>query len=133
MAYAYDSENIFAKIIRGEIPCTKVFESDHALAFRDITPQADEHILVIPKGPYVTYDHFASEASDAEIVGFTRAISTVCQDLGITPGADGQGYRMISNAGMSGVQEVPHLHVHILSRAGSLGRMLSQSVRPNGA
>ncbi len=115
MKYQYDPENIFAKILRGEIPCNKVYESTHALAFTDIAPKAPHHVLVIPKGAYVCYDHFARAASEAEIVDYTRAIGTVCDQLGIAPGDGGAGYRMISNAGQDGVQEVPHLHVHILA------------------
>jgi histidine triad (HIT) family protein len=115
MKYQYDPENIFAKILRGEIPCNKVYESAHALAFTDIAPKAPHHVLVIPKGAYVCYDHFARAASEAEIVDYTRAIGTVCDQLGIAPGDGGAGYRMISNAGQDGVQEVPHLHVHILA------------------
>ena len=123
MAYAYDDQNVFAKILRGEIPNTTVMETEHTLAFRDIAPQAPQHVLVIPKGPYVTADHFASEASDAEIVDFTRVIGEICADLKIVPGEGGGGYRTISNAGTDGVQEVPHYHVHILAGRG-LGRML---------
>lgn len=115
MNYQYDPENIFAKILRGEIPCNKVYESAYALAFTDIAPKAPHHVLVIPKGAYVCYDHFARAASEAEIVGYTRAIGAVCDQLGIAPGDGGAGYRMISNAGQDGVQEVPHLHVHILA------------------
>lgn len=126
MAYAYDDQNIFAKILRGEIPNDTVLETEHSLAFRDIAPQAPDHVLVIPKGPYVTYDHFAAEASDAEIADFTRAIAQVCAKLGIEPGKDGMGYRLISNAGEAGVQEVPHLHIHILSGR-PLGRMLQKA------
>jgi len=126
MAYEYDDENIFAKILRGEIPNTTVFESQHSLAFNDVYPQAPHHVLVIPKGKYVNYDHFASEASDTEIVDFTRTISAVCDILQITPGENGNGYRMISNAGEDGVQEVPHLHVHICAGRG-LGRMLQKT------
>jgi len=125
MAYTYDDQNIFAKILRGEIPNETVYEDDFALAFRDIQPQAPEHVLVIPKGPYVTYDHFATTATDAEIVGYTRAIGAVCAALGVEPGAGGMGYRMIANSGDAGVQEVPHLHVHILSGR-MLGRMLKR-------
>ncbi|MCH8464991.1 MAG: HIT domain-containing protein [Roseinatronobacter sp.] len=115
MNYHYDPENIFAKILRGEITCTKVYESTHTLAFSDIAPKAPHHVLVIPKGAYVCYDHFARAASDVEIVDYTRAIGTICEQLGIAPGDGGAGYRMISNAGADGVQEVPHLHVHILA------------------
>jgi histidine triad (HIT) family protein len=124
MAYAYDDQNIFAKILRGEIPNDTVFESDHALAFRDIQPQAPTHVLVIPKGPYISFDHFAAQASDAEIVGYIRAISEVCKSEGVTL-EDGDGFRMISNAGADGVQEVPHLHVHILGRR-PMGRMVAR-------
>lgn len=124
MAYAYDEQNIFAKILRGEIPNDTVFESDHALAFRDIQPQAPTHVLVIPKGPYVSFDHFAAQASDAEIVGYIRAISEVCKSEGVTL-EDGDGFRMISNAGADGVQEVPHLHVHILGGR-HMGRMVAR-------
>lgn len=125
MAYTYDDQNIFAKILRGEIPNTTVLETDHCLAFRDIQAQAPEHVLVIPKGPYVTYDHFAKTASDAEIIDFTRAIGKVCDMLGVNPD-DGAGYRMISNAGEHGVQEVPHLHVHILAGR-NIGRMIARA------
>lgn len=126
MAYVYDEQNIFAKILRGEIPNKTVLETEHALAFHDIQPQAPVHVLVIPKGPYVCYDHFALEASDAEIVGFNRAVGEVCKMLEIQPGEGGDGYRVISNAGENGVQEVPHLHVHILGGRW-LGRMLKKA------
>ncbi len=122
MAYAYDDQNIFAKILRGEIPNDTVLETAHTLAFRDIQPQAPVHVLVVPKGAYVTYDHFAAEASDAEILDFTRAIAKVCEMTGVSPDA-GDGYRMIANAGEHGVQEVPHLHVHILGGR-RIGRMI---------
>ena len=122
MAYTYDDQNIFAKILRGEIPNATVLETEHTLAFRDIQPQAPVHVLVIPKGPYVCYDHFALEASDAEIVDFTRAVGEVVKAEGLQEG----GYRIISNAGEAGVQEVPHLHVHVLGGRG-LGRMLQRA------
>lgn len=112
MPYAYDDQNIFAKILRGEIPSTPILETEHSLAFRDIAPQAPDHVLVIPKGPYMSYDHFATAASDAEIVDYTRAVGQVCKDLGVAPG---DGFRLIANAGTNGLQEVPHLHVHILA------------------
>jgi histidine triad (HIT) family protein len=115
MPYAYDDQNIFARILRGEIPCKRVLETDHSLAFEDIHPKTPHHVLVIPKGRYITYDHFAQDASDAEIADFSRAIGQVCRHLGIQPGEGGNGYRLISNAGRDGVQEVPHLHVHILA------------------
>jgi histidine triad (HIT) family protein len=126
MTNAYDPQNVFARILRGEIPCRKVLETDHALAFHDIGPQAPVHVLVIPKGPYVTYDHFVAEASDAEIADFNRAIGKVCAELGLRPGDGGNGYRLISNAGRDGVQEVPHLHVHILAGR-PIGRMVAKS------
>ncbi|EAU46862.1 histidine triad nucleotide-binding protein [Salipiger bermudensis] len=121
MAYTYDTENIFAKILRGEIPNDTVLETEHSLAFNDIRPQAPIHVLVIPRGAYVNYDDFASNASDAEIVDYTRAIAKVCEMKGV----EADGFRMISNAGEHGVQEVPHLHVHILGGRG-LGRMLEK-------
>ena len=120
MAYTYDTENIFAKILRGEIPNDTVLETEHSLAFNDIRPQAPIHVLVIPRGAYVNYDDFASNASDAEIVDYTRAIAKVCEMKGV----EADGFRMISNAGEHGVQEVPHLHVHILGGR-NLGRMLT--------
>jgi histidine triad (HIT) family protein len=119
MTYVYDDQNIFAKILRGEIPNDTVLETEHTLAFRDIQPQAPVHVLVIPKGPYVCYDHFAQEASDAEIIDFTRTVGEVCKSEGVQE----DGYRIISNAGEAGVQEVPHLHIHVLGGRG-LGRML---------
>lgn len=120
MAYIYDDENIFAKILRKEIPNDTVLETEHSLAFRDIRPQAPLHVLVIPKGKYVNYDDFARNASDAEIIDYTRAIGTVCEMEGV----EAEGFRLISNAGENGVQEVPHLHVHILGGR-NLGRMLN--------
>jgi histidine triad (HIT) family protein len=123
MAYTYDPKNIFAKILRGEIPNDTVLETEHALAFRDIAPQAPDHVLVIPKGAYVSFDHFATEAGADEIVGYIRAVGEVSKILGVDLDSDGDGYRMIANTGRNGVQDVPHLHVHIL--AGKfLGRML---------
>jgi len=126
MGYSYDPENIFAKILRGEIPNNTVMETEHTLAFNDIYPQAPVHVLVIPKGPYVCADHFALEASDAEIADFTRVMGRICADLGIQPGEGGAGYRTISNAGENGVQEVPHYHLHILGGR-PLGRMLQKT------
>lgn len=125
MAYDYDDQNIFAKILRGEIPNTTVLETDHVLAFQDVNPQAPDHVLVVPKGPYVCFDHFADAASDAEIVDFTRAIGEVCRMLGVKPGEGGNGYRMIANSGDDGVQEVQHLHVHIMA-----GRWLGRMLQP---
>lgn len=125
MAYEYDSSNIFAKILRGEIPNATVLETDHTLAFRDITPQTPEHVLVIPKGPYVCFDHFALDASDAEIVDFNRTVGKICQTLEVQPGEGGDGYRLIANSGEAAIQEVPHMHVHILAGR-PLGVMLQR-------
>ena len=121
--YAYDDQNIFAKILRGEIPNKTVLETEHTLAFNDIAPGAPTHVLVIPKGRYVTYDHFAREASEAEIVDFVRAVGEVCKRTGVAESEGGTGYRTISNAGPDGVQEVPHMHVHVIGGK-VLGRML---------
>jgi len=127
MTYTYDDQNIFAMILRGDIPNDTVLETEHCLAFNDIEPQAPVHVLVIPKGAYVCYDHFAREASDTEIVDFTRIIGEVCRLKGVVPGMGDNGYRLISNTGTDGIQEVPHLHVHILGGRG-LGRMLRTDV-----
>jgi len=124
MAYDYDDQNVFARILRGEIPSAAVLETAHTLAFRDIRAQAPVHVLVIPRGAYVNYDHFAAEASDAEILDFTRAVGRLCAELEVAPGEGGAGYRLIANAGVSGLQEVPHMHVHILGGR-PLGRMLT--------
>jgi histidine triad (HIT) family protein len=105
----YDDGNIFARILRGELPSKKVYEDAYALAFHDINPQAPVHILVIPKGPYVSWDDFSTKAEDAEIAGFTRAVGKVARDLGLVA----PGYRLLVNTGGHGHQEVPHLHVHI--------------------
>lgn len=117
----YDDQNIFAKILRGEIPCGKVYEDEHALAFRDINPQAPTHILVIPKGAFVSWDDFSSQASDAEIAGFIRAVGAVARDAGLV----GDGYRLLANVGRDSGQEVPHLHVHIFAGR-PLGPMLAR-------
>jgi histidine triad (HIT) family protein len=126
MPYHYDTQNVFARILRGEIPCTKVLETPHSLAFRDIAPQAPTHVLVIPKGAYVNWDHFAAEASDAEIADFTRAVGEVCRAEGLRPGDGDNGYRVIANAGRDGVQDVPHLHMHVLAGR-VLGSMLKRA------
>lgn len=120
----YDTSNIFARILRGEIPCDNVLETAHSLAFRDIRPQAPIHVLVIPKGAYVSYDDFAANASDAEIVDFTRAVAQLTRDLGIDLDG-GQGFRAIANAGEHGLQEVPHYHLHLLG-----GRPMGRMVDP---
>ncbi len=119
----YDSTNIFARILRGDIPCRKVYEDPYTLAFHDIAPQASVHVLAIPKGAYVSFDDFAANASDAEITGFIKAVGLVAKQLGIV--AD--GYRLLSNIGRDGGQEVPHFHVHLFGGE-PLGRMLS--IRP---
>ena len=116
---AYDDQNIFAKILRGEIPCSKVYEDEHTLAFKDINPQAPVHLLVIPKGAYVSMDDFTAKASDAELAAFMRACGKVARDAGIAGG----GYRVLANHGANGRQEVPHLHMHIFGGR-DLGRMV---------
>lgn len=126
MAYTYDDQNVFAKILRGEIPNKTVLETAHTLAFEDIQPQAPVHVLVIPRGPYVDHAHFAGEASDAEILDFNRAVAEICRMAGVAPGDGGAGFRAISNAGEAGVQEVPHYHLHILGGR-PLGRMLGKA------
>jgi diadenosine tetraphosphate (Ap4A) HIT family hydrolase len=115
----YDNQNIFAKILRGEIPCRKVFEDEWALAFDDINPQAPVHVLVIPKGAYVSWDDFSAKASDVEIAGFVRAVGHVGRELGLVE----PGYRLLANIGMDAHQEVPHLHIHIFGGK-PLGPML---------
>jgi diadenosine tetraphosphate (Ap4A) HIT family hydrolase len=120
-ALPYDESNVFARILRGEIPSKKVFEDDHAFAFDDINPQAPTHILVIPKGPYVSWDDFSERASDAEIAGFVRAVGKIARDADLVA----PGYRLLVNVGAAGGQEVPHLHVHIFGGRG-LGPMLAR-------
>jgi len=117
----YDEQNIFAKILRGEIPSKKVYEDDFALAFHDINPQAPTHILVIPKGPYVSWDDFSAKAADAEITGFVRAVGTVARAAGMVA----PGYRLLANTGLDAHQEVPHLHVHLFAGR-KLGPMLAR-------
>lgn len=115
----YDDQNIFAKILREEIPCRKVYEDDHALAFHDINPQAPVHILVIPKGAYVSWDDFSAKASAEDIAGFVRAVGHVAREQGLVE----PGYRLLANTGGHGHQEVPHLHVHLFGGR-QLGAML---------
>ena len=115
----YDNQNIFAKILRGEILCRKVFEDEWALAFYDINPQAPVHVLVIPKGAYVSWDDFSAKASDVEIAGFVRAVGHVGRELGLVE----PGYRLLANIGLDAHQEVPHLHIHIFGGK-PLGPML---------
>ena len=120
MPHAYDDQNIFARILRGEIPNQTVRETAHTLAFRDINPQAPVHVLLIPKGKYVTADHFAAEGSAEEIADFWRCLADIVAAEGLTG-----GYRLISNAGAHGVQEVPHFHLHLLGGR-VLGPMLTR-------
>ena len=115
----YDDQNIFAKILRGEIPNRTVHEDEWALAFHDINPQAPIHILVIPKGAYVSWDDFSARASEAEIAGFIRAVGHVAREQGLVA----PGYRLLANAGLDSHQEVPHLHVHLFGGK-ALGPML---------
>lgn len=115
----YDEGNIFARILRGEIPSNKVHEDEHALAFHDIAPQAPVHVLVIPKGRYVSVADFSASASPEAMAGFWRAVGLVARQLGL----EGQGYRVLTNMGQDGGQEVPHFHVHILGGK-PLGAML---------
>ena len=117
----YDPDNIFAKILRGEIPCRKVYEDEWALAFHDIAPQAPVHVLVIPKGAYVSWDDFSSKASAEEIAGFVRAVGHVAREQGLVE----PGYRLLANLGVHGGQEVPHLHVHLFG-----GKPLGPMVAP---
>ena len=116
----YDDQNIFAKILRGEIPSQRVYEDDYAVAFHDIAPVAPVHILVIPRGSYVSWDDFSAHGSDAEIAGFVRAIGHVAREHGLVA----PGYRLLANVGMQAGQEVPHLHVHLFGGR-AMGAMLA--------
>jgi diadenosine tetraphosphate (Ap4A) HIT family hydrolase len=118
---AYDENNIFARILRGEIPAKRVYEDEHALAFHDINLLSPTHILVIPKGAYVSWDDFSGNASEAEIAGFVRAVGKVAREAGLVA----NGYRLLANTGPESGQEVPHLHVHIFAGR-PLGPMLSR-------
>ncbi|MDT0574921.1 HIT domain-containing protein [Croceicoccus sp. F390] len=122
-AAPYDTQNVFARILRGDLPCDKVYEDDWAFAFNDIAPVAQKHVLVLPKGAYVSWDDFSARASDDEIAGFVRAVGTVARQLDLVE----PGYRMICNIGADGGQMVPHLHVHLVG-----GRMLGAMVAPAG-
>jgi histidine triad (HIT) family protein len=117
----YDEGNIFARILRGEIPSNKVFEDDHVLAFHDINPLSPTHILVIPKGQYVSWDDFSANASSEEISSFVRAVGSIARDSGLVE----EGYRLLANTGLNSGQEVPHLHVHIFGGR-PLGPMLAR-------
>lgn len=117
----YDENNIFARILRGELPSKTIYEDEHVLAFRDINPLAPAHILVIPKGPYVSWDDFSAKASDSEIAAFVRAVGKIARDEGLVA----QGYRILANVGLNSGQEVPHLHAHIFGGR-PLGPMLAR-------
>lgn len=117
----YDSGNVFAKILKGEIPCKKVYEDTHVLAFHDINPQAPTHVLVIPKGAYVSMDDFSETASDAELAGFVRGVGKVARQLGLVE----PGYRVLANHGRNANQDVPHFHLHIFGGR-NLGPMLKR-------
>ena len=118
----YDPTNIFARILRGEIPCKKVYENDHVLAFRDIRPQAPTHILVIPKGAFTSLDDFAANGTDAELAAVLRAAGTIAREQGLAE----TGYRILANTGRDGHQEVPHFHLHIFGGR-DLGRMIPKA------
>ena len=117
----YDDGNIFARILRGELPSSKVYEDEHVLAFHDINPLAPTHILVIPKGAYVSWDDFSANASDAEIAGLVRASGRIAREAGLVEG----GYRLLANTGTNAGQEVAHLHLHIFAGR-PLGPMLAR-------
>ncbi|MPZ11617.1 MAG: HIT domain-containing protein [Kiloniellaceae bacterium] len=117
----YDDSNVFAKILRGEIPCNKVYEDDQVLAFYDIQPQTKVHVLVIPKGAYVSFADFSQQAPEAEIAGFFRTAGKIAKDLGL----DDDGYRILANTGHHGHQEVPHFHLHLFG-----GQPLGRMIRP---
>ena len=117
----YDENNVFARILRGELPSAKVFEDEHVLAFNDINPLAPVHVLVIPKGAYVSWDDFSERASDAEIAALTRAVGRIAREAGLVE----PGYRILANVGLNSGQEIPHLHVHIFGGRG-LGPMLAR-------
>ncbi len=125
---AYDENNIFAKILRGELPCDKVYEDDFALAFRDINPQAPVHVLVIPKGAYVSIDDFSANAGADEQAGLMRAIGNTARELGLVD----DGYRVLTNNGRDSHQEVMHLHFHIFAGR-PLGPMLEDGALPPGS
>ena len=122
---AYDRNNVFARILRGELPCRKVYEDEHVLAFHDIHPQAPTHIIVIPKGEYVSVDDFSETASEAELAGFLRAIARIVRQEGVIDG----GYRILANHGEAAHQDVPHFHLHLVGGR-DLGPMLRRSAGP---
>ena len=120
----YDKNNIFAKILRGEIPCKKIYEDNYVLAFHDVNPQKKIHALIIPKGEYVNLDDFSSNATEKEIVGLIKGIAEVAKKLGVSEAVKGGGYRSLVNVGENGGQEVPHLHFHIFGGE-KVGKMVS--------
>jgi len=120
----YDKNNIFAKILREEIPCKKIYEDSYVLAFHDVNPQKKIHVLVIPKGEYVNLDDFSAKASEKEIVGLIKGIGEVAKIIGVSDEAKGGGYRSLVNVGKNGGQEVPHLHFHIFGGE-KVGKMVS--------
>ena len=119
----YNNQNIFAKILRGEIPCNKIYEDDYVLSFHYINPQKKIHALVIPKGKYIDLDDFSTNASNEEIIGLIKGITTVAKKLGISS-IDGKGYRALANISDYGGQEVPHLHFHLFGGE-KIGKMVS--------
>jgi histidine triad (HIT) family protein len=119
---AYERNNVFARILRGEIPCRKAYEDEHVLAFHDINPQAPVHVLVIPKGEYVSFDDFSAKGSDAELGAFSRAVGRIARDLGLVE----SGYRILANHGSAAHQEVPHFHLHLFAGR-DLGPMLRRA------
>ena len=120
----YDKNNIFAKILRGEIPCKKIYEDKFILSFYDINPQKKVHALIIPKGEYINLDDFSSKASEQEIIGLIKGISLVAKKIGVSDEVKGGGYRSLVNIGANGGQEVPHLHFHIFGGE-KVGKMVS--------
>ena len=125
MAHNYDRDNVFARILRGELPCRTVYEDEHVLAFHDIRPQAPTHIIVIPKGEYISVDDFSERASEAELVAFLRAVSRIAREQGVTD----SGYRILANHGTAAHQDVPHFHLHLFGGR-DLGPMLRRPQVP---
>ena len=120
---AYDPSNIFAKILRGELPCDKVYEDEQVLAFRDVNPQTPTHVLIVPKGDYISFDDFSQKASDAEIAAFMRTAGRIARELGLAV----PGYRILANHGRDGRQEVPHFHLHLFG-----GQDCGRMIKPPG-
>jgi histidine triad (HIT) family protein len=120
---AYDRNNVFARILRGELPCARVYEDEHVLAFRDIEPQAPSHVVLIPKGEYVSADDFSARASDAELAAFMRAIAKIAKAEGTAEG----GFRILANSGKAAHQAVPHFHLHLFGGRDLGARLLQRS------